>query len=376
MNKKVGFITTIDTNIGDDFIRQGIINALRYSFPHTEFEFLLVNKHHPYTSYSSWHPMYHLPRLAQLKGGRHVQRIIKKVAGGWGSKFDDCDVIIQSGAPVLWPNCHRNEWNIPIWQDIVGRLHKQIPVLNLAAGSCYPMEAIPEKVTNEKDAAYLQSIFNYCKLTTVRDPLAERLFASLGCSPSPLLPCSAFLVSPHYPQSNENDKYILINYMEGGGHFDWSQEIDKKEWEHTVLEVIKALKKDHKIAFLCHNEKEQLLAKQLAPELESFFPKTVAEYLDVIGNAKAALNNRMHASVAMGSIGVPSIAVCTDTRLLMVKNVGLSIFYVKEATSDAILHQINKYLQDGEEERNRLFELKRKTFSDYAALLKQHLNFK
>jgi hypothetical protein len=373
MKMKVGFITTIDTNIGDDFIREGIINALKYTFPDTEFDFVLVNKHLPHTAYPVFHPMRYLHKLNGIRGGRRIQKVVKKVIGGRGSKYENCDVIIQSGAPVLWPNCAANEWNVPIWQEIVGRLHKKIPVLNLAAGSCYPMEAIPETISSEKDAAYLRSIFSYCKLTTTRDPLAEKLFGSLGCSPAPMLPCSAFLVSNNYPSTNGEDKYVLINYMEGGGHFDWSQKIDKKEWENTVLEIIRSLRNHHKVAFLCHNEKEESLARQLAPDLPSFYPKTVQEYIQVISNAKTALNNRMHASVAMASLGIPSIAVCTDTRLLMVKNVGASTIYVKDARPEQIVQQLNDYINNAEVERDRFFALKRDTFDRYAALLRKNI---
>ena len=368
---KVGFITTIDTNIGDDFIRQGIINALEYTFPEIKFEYILVNKHVPYTAYPKTQLMRYwetvnnanYPEIIK-KGYRFLTRIVKSK-----SVYEDCDIIIQSGAPVLWENCSTNEWNYPIWQQIIGKLYKTKTVLNLAAGSCYPMERIPATIDNIEDAKYLKSIYSYCKLTTTRDPLAEKLLSSLNCSPSPMLPCSAFLVSREYP--TETGKYIMINYMEGGGHFDWGQNINKEEWEKTILAVIENYKNEHPIAFLCHNQMEYDLAEKLMPGVTKFFPKTVDEYLATVKQAKAAINNRMHASVAMGSIGIPSIAVCTDTRLLMVKNIGLPVYYVKEATREKLIQDLDNFLNNKAAIKSQLFDLKKDTFEKYAILLNE-----
>lgn len=369
---KVGFITTIDTNIGDDFIRQGIVNILKAAYPSVKFEFICVNKHFPYTAYPAWHPLHHFPSMKRIRGVNRIQRILKKpLARLGGSKFDRCDLIIQSGAPVLWPDCERCEWNIPIWQEIVGRLHNKIPVFNLAAGSCYPWEKQSAKFSSEEEKQYARTIGSYCQLTTTRDSLAFKLFDEAGVQNS-LFPCTAFFVDSNF--SNEHKKeYILINYMSGGGHFDWGQQIDRMEWEKTLKHVIRNLKKNNDVRFICHDEKEVQLAKELDPSLKIHFPKTISEYLDCIRVAKLGINNRMHASVAMGSVGVPSVSVCTDTRLLMLHNIGLPISYVKDIDAGELMAISDKLLSDVEYEKERLLNLKKKKFEQYLQLFQKHL---
>lgn len=53
---KIGLISTINTNIGDDFIRQGICLLLKKVFKNHEIEFININKHTPLTVYPKWHP--------------------------------------------------------------------------------------------------------------------------------------------------------------------------------------------------------------------------------------------------------------------------------------------------------------------------------
>lgn len=363
---KIGLITTIDTNIGDDFIREGICRVLAEVFKGQKIEFVSVNKHKPYTVYPAWHPI-HLGDIAdRLPVGRNfVRQSADYLFSKMGfSRFDDCDLIVQCGAPVFWPNCHANEWAKPVWHEVVGRLYKRIPVLNLAAGSCYPWERQPATINDSNDARYLKAILSYCRLTTVRDTLSVILCESLGTQ-VPLIPCSASLASGTLRGGVKSDGIVLINYMSGGGHYDWEQGIDPSIWHQTIKALIARLRKGHKVAFLCHNETEYNLAHELDPAIHRFFPKTQEEYFTVVSDAKAAVCNRMHASVGMAGMGIPSVAVGTDTRLLMVKALGLPSFYVKEASIERLEEGVENLIVNGRREQERLFSLREDTWNRY-----------
>jgi hypothetical protein len=162
--------------------------------------------------------------------------------------------------------------------------------------------------------------------------------------------------------------------MEGGGHYDWGQEIDTKKWERTVSELISRLRKKHRIAFLCHNENEVSLAQKMCPNLPYFLPKTTKDYLNCVEHAKFGVCNRMHASIGMAGLGIHSVAVCTDTRLLMVDAIGLPIHYVKNVDEDILEHEIETGLSLRQKGKERLLYLRKKTWKEYIDIIDNTIN--
>lgn len=367
---RIGLITTLDTNIGDDFIREGICLVLRETFKTKSIEFVPVNKHQPMTVYPKGHPC----RLAESIP--YAKRYIYFLFGTIFSKkrltlFDECDLIVQCGAPVLWPGCHMAEWAVPLWYQVVGRLHSRIPVLNLAAGSCYPWEKQPIVISDSKDTEYLKAILAYCRLTTSRDTLAQSLFSSLG-EQTPHIPCTGFLAAKNFEKHKENGNLVLINYMEGGGHYDWGQGIDITKWKNIIQQFIDRMRRRHRIAFLCHNQKEYELARHLDSSIDRFFPKTSNEYFQMISRASVAMCNRMHASVGLAGLGIPSVAVGTDTRLLMVKSLNLPNYYVKDVSVELLENEIENLLKNRSEQKDRLRSLQSDTFKVYLDIISKN----
>lgn len=361
---KIGLITTLNTNIGDDLIREGICTVLREIFKKHDIRFILINKHRPATVYPKYHPIRWteiLPR-GRIRAGRFIGKLFYRFGYSY---LDNCDLIVYCGAPVLWPGCHQAEWAEILWDQVVGRIYEHIPVLNIAAGSSYPWEKQPTIIEDPNDKEYLKRILGYCRLTTVRDILAQRLCATLDVL-TPLIPCSAFLAFKDYNiKKQEEENIIIINYMPGGGHYDWNQKIDPLIWHITMERLIARLKKYYKLVFLCHSKAEYEMAYRLDPALPRVWPKTVQEYFNIIPNAKVALCNRMHASVALAALGIPSVAVGTDTRLLMVHALGLPIVYIKDAHVEYLMEILEVLLKNYRFERERLVALKEKTFKMY-----------
>lgn len=368
---KIGIITTLDTNIGDDFIREGIIRICQKVFSGRQLEFVMINKHNPYSIYGSG--LGFIPMLRRLPGiniyGRTIKRKLEPRFSLIGNKFKDCDLIIQSGAPVIWPDCHQNEWAKPIWEQTVGKLYKKIPVWNIAAGSCYPLERVPKIIDNPLDFEYIKRINSYSTVTTCRDPLAKVLFDSTGYEQRHhLIPCTAFQFTEQSKSTESNT--ILINYMEGGGHFDWGQNIDKSAWEQTMKKIYNDLRKDFQVIFLCHNLKEVNQAKSIDTGCVTIMPTNKDEYIAMTRNAKAAICNRLHAAVALASLGIPSISIATDTRMDMVKELGLKAFYVKEVTHQLILNEFHNILENSNKLQEELRDLKEDSFHRYIEVLK------
>ena len=364
---RIGLITTLNTNIGDDFIREGICLILWKIFQGRKIEFIPVNKHRPMTVYRAWHPCHWIEGLP--RGRVYGYPIVGKLFHKFGfSRFDDCDLIVQCGAPVFWPGCHRCEWAEPLWRQVVGRLCERIPVLNLAAGSCYPYEQQPTHVSDPLDTRYLKDILSFCRLTTVRDVLARDLCASIGIK-VPHICCTALLAAKDYNNNHENGKFVFINYMSGGGHFDWDQGIDGVFWQNTIKTLIKRMRTRHKLAFLCHNKKEYDLSGQMDATLPRIWPKTIQEYFSSVSKARVVLCNRMHASVGLAGLGIPSIAVGTDTRLLMVDALGIPCYYIKDVELEQLEDGLEYLMSIRSRERERLLTLQSETWNRYVSVV-------
>jgi polysaccharide pyruvyl transferase WcaK-like protein len=156
--------------------------------------------------------------------------------------------------------------------------------------------------------------------------------------------------------------------MPGAGHYDWGQKIDSAGWENTVRGVLASLR-GQKLLMLCHDSREWEIAGRLAPEHPRFLPSGALSYFRTLRRAKAAVVNRLHAAVALAGLGVPSVAVGTDTRLMMVEALGLPALYVKDAHEDVLVKTLARLLYDRESERRRLLHLREQTWLNYLNIL-------
>jgi hypothetical protein len=345
---KVGLITTLDTNIGDDFIRMGIQRVLRSLSLGEEPRWEMVNKHQSETAWPVWHPCRHLPEWAP--NWRRTARRLGR------SRFHGCNLIVQCGAPVLWEGCARCEWNVPLWQEIIGELRGRIPVMNLAIGSAYSLSAVPERIEDEADRHYLRSILSYCCLTTARDRLAQQLVMDLGAE-IPLIPCPAGLAFEAQAVAEARD-IVLVNYMPKAGHYDFSRDVDEDAWDRMLREVLARVSRTFRVVFLCHDRREEQLAGLRFPQYERRHPETPEAYAALARQGVLGLFNRLHAAVAFAGMGIPSVAVGNDTRLWMVAEYGLPAFNVRECTAESIWAAFEDLARRHMEERQRLLALR------------------
>lgn len=371
---RIGLLSTLSTNIGDDFIREGIIRLLRSLLCARHLEIVIINKHKPWTVYPGWHPARYNEAVSGWPlAGVRLQRFLASLGAKWGgSQFSRCDAVVQCGAPVLWPHCHTAEWAIPIWRDVIGRISESKPVLNIAAGSCYPWLRQPVRIEDAEDAIYLGRIYGYCRVTTVRDPLARSLWQTLGAK-TELLPCTAALAPEESNPSAIADEFVFVNYMRGGGHYAWEQGEFVASWEATMRESLKRLAHRHRLAFICHNAEETELARSLAPEISRFQPADSREYFALASRAKAGVCNRLHASVALAGMGIPSVSVGTDTRMLMVSEFGLPVHFVGDVTADMVEAAVENAVSRRLQERDRLKALVQNAERRYMSMIGEAL---
>jgi polysaccharide pyruvyl transferase WcaK-like protein len=375
MTIKLGLLTTLNTNIGDDFIREGILHCIRQIAPEARLDLVMLNKHEPHTVYSSrWHPI----RLFDKKKfkPRWLTKPLRFLAERYlpplgFTLFEDCDVLIQCGTPIIWQGCRDSEWARLIWRDVFTRLAQRgKPLLNLGGGSCYPWEQLPETLVGNPDEAYVRLMLKSARMTTVRDQLTRKLVASLGGEVRQIC-CPALLTAQAHINPSNPTKKVLINYMAGGGHYDWGQAIDSNLWEETMRKTVRHLERlGWQPFFLAHNAKELALAAKIWPNMPRACPGNMHEYFEATRDAAFGVFNRMHASVALAGLGIPSVAIGTDSRNLMVESTGLPVFYVKVATPDQMIETIDYLQHNRDMESQRLLALHETTLKEYTECLR------
>lgn len=366
---KIVLISTKDTNIGDDLIRRGVQRLLTAALPDRSIEWDVVNKHQPWTVYTR-NSMADAAIQRLPRGKRHTTIALRHASRTLGvpTVFTDADLIVQCGTPVMWPGVHRSEWQVPIWEESLGRSNRP-PLLNLSGGSCFPWTAErPIQLAFEDDAA-LRMMLNRSDLVTTRDPLAKQIFEQLGGTAS-LHSCAAVHSGGGRVSTDAGDT-LIINVMPRGGHFDWNQKLDGERWLRAVDEVVRVRAKQNTLLFLCHSADELELAERRWPGHEAVLPTTTEQYLDVAQRGRTALVNRMHAAVTLAGLGVPAIAIGTDTRLLMVEQTGQDIAYVGDADGDNLLAGLELIDDQLTDRRAMLLEREQSSFDAHLATLTQ-----
>ena len=200
LNPRIAFITTVRHNVGDDFVREGILYLLTESIG--DYKVSLVHKHLPITVRKELAWIYNIgvaklfdrmvPGLA-LRVTRCLDRnlpIFKHT-----DAVQNCDILVQSGAPIYWKHptgsCADNEW----WDDLIVRrwkIRKNRGIfLNLAGGTCQRWGSDgKEFAADEKTLNYICDSINTAQLTTLRDNLSSKVLKLIG-KQAPVLPCTS-----------------------------------------------------------------------------------------------------------------------------------------------------------------------------------------
>jgi hypothetical protein len=362
---KVSIITTVNHNVGDDFVREGIKYLLKKYFKNENIEFQNIHKHSPITSRYGYESF----RFNKIR----IMNIIDNLLPLKFSKDRvlDCDILIQSGAPVYWchdkAHCYNNEWYKPLIEKRFLK-NKNAKLLNLAAGTCQTYHSNGNEFC-DKCNEYIKEFYNISSITTTRDTLAKNVLAKIGIN-APVIPCSSIFAIDEHGLKSQGADYVVMNYMKGGAHYTFGQKIDFEKWEKEFKKFYFELKEKENVIISCHNQKEVDEALELDPSAEIFYKKDdYLEYMKFYSKAKFGIMNRVHGAFLMASYGKPSIVIGNDSRARMVEEIGLRHYFVNDIDYDLLTNEL-KTLQLEQETFNDKFALiKNKAYKDYIKIL-------
>lgn len=347
----MGFLTTLGVNIGDEFIREGVLHCLEQLGLAVEPYF--VNKHD----------------RESLTSIQDVE--IESI----GDKIRNTDLFIQSGAPVYWHhgygghNSTLAEWHGWAWEERI--LPPGGPVfVNLGAGSCQAWGDQGDSfVADPACAEFAIRAGQRAALTTVRDPVAANILERLGVAHE-RLPCPAFLAAGRRRPGQGSGDLIAVNLMPKGGHYDFSVGLATGSWIvrlHTLLEELRLV---GRILFLCHDREEEEFAAQFASGGERVFRAAAyRDYLDIFPVLTAIFANRVHAAVTAAGFGIPAMIAGSDTRARIGEWIGLRVFEARTLDPAEAAAGMAELVRNRGRESERLRVLRQETVKRYSALL-------
>lgn len=361
---KVVMITTVRHNVGDDFVRDGIVYLLRQYFKNQELHFQNIHKHAPITA------RYGFENIRS----RIVSTILDVIPCSVSTdRILEADLVVQCGAPVYWCNgwrwgahCAHNEWYGPLIRKRFSR-NKKAMLLNLAGGTCQKYHSDGSEFCS-KCLNYIKEFFSATKVTTLRDQLARKVLNSTGLD-APVIPCSSIFAVDEYDIKSKGEEYVVLNYMEGSGHYTLGQNINKMKWKAEFSRFYHEIRKYEKVVFVCHNQKEVKEAKKINNEADIFFSEDYLDYIRFYSRAKFGIFNRVHGAFILAGFGKPAVVIGNDSRAKMVSEIGMESFFVNDVNFEFLMERY-EYLKNGVNNFvERFKDLKKKAYDDYMKAL-------
>ncbi|MEW8050087.1 MAG: putative PEP-binding protein [Candidatus Thiodiazotropha sp.] len=274
------------------------------------------------------------------------------------------DIIVIAGGPIIWPYVEHSDW-APILLDSVTRAEQEGRIIvGLALGSCYPL-TIGTNPCRYEENEFLQKLLQQCSIVTTRDVLAHDILSNLDIE-NKLLPCLAFCSNVSI--YNEPKQRLLVNYMRGAGHHDYNSNVKAKQWDRTMFDFVKHAQSRWQASFLCHTPAEYELASLVDETLERILITDEYMYSPSL-TALTAVNNRIHATIGLAALGIPSVTVGTESRLMSVDLLNLPTLHVNECTVNKLLSAVETLIEQREKYTTNLAVKAQEAFSDYSRIL-------
>jgi hypothetical protein len=376
----VAVISTTNHNVGDDFVREGILHLLSELIG--PFRTRIIHKHLPVTVRDNFewvHTTGFARLLAQLPRIRpeHVSILFDALPlQPEKDKILSSDFLVQSGAPVYWAipgggGSHQNEWYRPLIERRHSRIQDRVPLLNIGAGTCQPFDSDGSEFRHRpKVETFIRDFYDRCSVTTLRDTLSQDVLADMGLD-APVIPDPSIFARDGLGIEPSEPQYVVLNFMKLGGHFEFGQDLDVDRWEREFVEFYRTLKEHYPVRIVCHNRGEVKQVERVLPNADYFHraPETAADYLQFYSSARFYVGCRVHGAYATASFGRPAFVIGTDTRARMLSEIGLDYAFVEDVTAQMLMDVCDDLDDQRDEYQTTFQEIKDDAFDAYTDAL-------
>ena len=291
---KLCLFSSINTNVGDDFIREGLINLLRKSG--IKFDSTIVNKHDS----------------KSLLDDNDKNKILES------------DMTVICGTPVFWSingstsyNCDWINW---FYEDFI--FQSQTSYCIVASGSCNEIHCDIKNLCNndQQFSDFVNKLTAKALFVTTRDYMCSEMLKELNVKHENHF-CTA-LHAIDREKSNFGQNYIGLNLMNNFGHFS-----EYKMFQKKVSELINVIRNYGPIKFICHNLEELSIADELKIRDDLiFYNKDYKKYFSAFDDVLLHISCRVHGSILSSSSGTPNINIISDSRGFSCDRISAFIF--------------------------------------------------
>ncbi|ABF42801.1 hypothetical protein Acid345_3801 [Candidatus Koribacter versatilis Ellin345] len=372
----ITLVSTLNFNPGDEFIRLGMEHVLRQKFPDARLR--PIHKHDPRTLFSGFSQKRSTPhRLLS-------PMLYRLYAGGPGRKqenyLESADIVVFAGTPFIWRNspvlfrstCANAEWVSPIWERLFDEL-RQVPVLNLAAGTSVSNQEQIDAITNDSTVSgFLKRALSRAQVTTVRDQISRDILGHLGF-PVKTIPCSSILSAKGAFLEPQEPEYVAINLMRSASHSGRGHRGRPDEWRKSIERVVPEIEKRHRILFVSHSVDEDQTAAEWFPQHPRIVSKDPIVLLKAYSKALYGLCNRVHGAAAVATFGRPAIVVGGDSRINLIEQFGLPAYDHRQIDGPKLIERVEHIERNYDDYVRRLAAKIDDTQKAYLAALEQVL---
>ncbi len=160
-----------------------------------------------------------------------------------------------------------------------------------------------------------------------------------------VLSCHALLAGQTRVAPECGGSTFILTFMPRASHFDKLREIDPASWKTSFCEAARRLDVRFKPIFLCYNEIELQAARTLWPHHRAVFPQTTSDHFNTVRDAYSGLVHRLHTALGLAGLGIPSIAVGTNTRMWVTKKIGIETVFAPGVACPMLVQHLERLLE-------------------------------
>lgn len=368
------FISTKGINPGDEFILKGILNLIKYD-ENTEIK--VLNKHKPFIEtkvldnkgeyFLNWRITKYFILFVNL-----IFKSIKK------NSLKNT-TIIHAGQPFFYKfksfifniTTFNSMWFLNFYK--FNFINKNSKLLLLALGTTvYNNQQFDSILNDKKFIKKVKSLGNKSNLITTRDLKTKLIFDKAGVD-SQYLPCTAFF-SANQESLNDNNEYILLNFMKNGSNNYKELNINQEIWQKKIKAIVQKLELlNVPIRFVSHTTEDFYFQNKNFPNYENFFSENSEDFYPIYQNSIGGIFNRIHGAFLSLSNLKPTICINQDSRIEMFEILETKTYMTKDISEVEVVEEFTKLVRNYDSNKKKLASLKKEYSEKYLSIIKEFI---